>query len=110
MASTYDLTIDQGATFALGIQLNENGSAMSLTGASALAQIRKDPGSALLATFSAVTNGTTAGYMSLGLTSSVTQSITPGIFHYDVLLTKAAGTKIRVLSGKATVSAAISLP
>jgi hypothetical protein len=110
MASTYDLTIDQGATFALGIQLNENGSAMSLTGASALAQIRKDPGSALLATFSSVTNGTTAGYMSLGLTSSVTQSITPGIFHYDVLLTKAAGTKIRVLSGKATVSAAISLP
>jgi hypothetical protein len=110
MASTYDLTIDQGATYALGIQLSENGSAMSLTGASVLAQIRKDPGSSLLATFTAVTSGTTAGYMSLSLTSSVTQSITPGIFHYDVLLTKAAGTKVRVLSGKATVSPAISLP
>jgi hypothetical protein len=48
--------------------------------------------------------------MSLSLTSSVTQSITAGIFHYDVLLTKAAGTKIRVLSGKATISPAISLP
>jgi len=109
MATNYDLTIDQCATYALGIQLNENGSAMSLTGASVLAQIRKDPGTTLLATFASVTNGTTAGYVSLSLSDTTTKALPSGIFHYDVLLTKSGGTKIRVLSGKATVTPAISV-
>lgn len=109
MASTYDIIIDQGATYALAVSLKENGSSMSLTGSSVLAQIRKDSGTALLASFTASTSGTTSGVVSLSLSDSVTKSLPPGVFHYDVLLTKSGGTKIRILEGKATVTPAISV-
>jgi hypothetical protein len=107
--NSYDITIDQGATFTLGIQLIQNGSALSLTGSNALAQLRKDSGTPILATFSSVTAGSTAGYLSINLTDTVTKALPAGVFHYDVLLTKADSTKSRVLGGKATVSPAISL-
>jgi hypothetical protein len=109
MSTTYDITIDQGATYNLGVSLNENGSPMSLTGSSVLAQIRKDSGTALLASFTTATSGTTAGVVSLTLADSVTKNLSPGIFHYDVLLTKSGGTKIRILEGKVTVTPAISV-
>ena len=106
----YSLSIAQRATFSLSIILTDNGATIDTSGCSAIAQIRQSPSSALLASFTvSFPTPSSSGVLKLTLPASTTATLPPGSYLYDVLLTRADGTKGRVMEGSVTVTAAISL-
>ena len=103
-----NITIEQGADFASSFTItNANGSAYTLTGASAVAKIKKFPESTTSYSFSTIITGATS-VISLTMTDTVTSTITPGRYFYDILVTNSSGLKTRVIEGMALVTAGIS--
>ena len=118
MPATFDLTGDRrifcGADYTYGITLKDgNNTAMNLTGCTLASQIRKTQASSdILASFSATITGATAGTATLALSATTTSDLpaTPAdsYWKHDVLLTRADGTKIRILEGDVEVDAAVT--
>ena len=107
---TYALTIQQRATFSLAVLLTDGGVALDTTGCSAIAQVRLAPSSPLLASFTvSFPSPSTSGSLLLTMTSTTTATLSAGTYLYDVLLTRADTSKVRVLEGSVVVTPAISL-
>ena len=104
-AGTYNFTIEQGATFNRVLTLQENGSAMGLSGYSAASQFRSthDSGTVAGTITSNVTNAS-GGVLTLSMTATQTGNIEEGIYVYDVEITSSAGAVTRILQGKVTVT------
>jgi hypothetical protein len=109
MAAVSNFYIDQGADFSTTISLTDsNGEILSLTGYSAVGQIRKTYGSSTVqATFTTVLAPDT-GQITLSLTDSVTAAMDSGRYVYDILITDSSGDKTRILEGQATVTPSVS--
>jgi len=109
MAAVSNLYIDQGADFSTTVSLTDsNGEILSLTGYSAVGQIRKTFGSSTVsATFATVLTAAT-GQITLTLTDSVTAALESGRYVYDILITDSSGDKTRILEGQATVTPSVS--
>ena len=109
MAAVSNLYIDQGADFSTTISLTDsNGDILSLTGYSALGQIRKTYGSSsVAATFETALAGAT-GQITLTLTDIVTGGMTSGRYVYDIIITDSSGDKTRILEGQATITPSVS--
>lgn len=103
MAIKANLFIDQGATFATKLLLNNaDGAAVDLTGYSANSQIRKHYTSSNSVNFNvAVAN---AGHVTLSLTANATANIAAGRYVYDVELSDPQGRISRIVEGIITVS------
>ena len=109
MAAVSNLYIDQGADFSTTISLTDsNGQILSLTGYSAVGQIRKTYGSSSVsATFGAALTAA-SGQVTLTLSDVTTASMEAGRYVYDVLITDSSGDKTRILEGQATVTPSVS--
>ena len=109
MAAVSNLYIDQGADFSTTISLTDsNGEILSLTGYTAIGQIRKTHGSSsIAATFGTALTAAT-GQITLTLTDTVTGAMDSGRYVYDVLITDSSGDKTRILEGHATVTPSVS--
>ena len=104
-AGTYNFTIEQGTTFSRVLTLQENGSAMNLTGYSVASQMRSThDSSSIVATFSGSVTNASSGQITLSLTNSQTSAIEEGIYVYDVEITSGAGSVTRILEGNITVT------
>ena len=104
-AGTYNFTIEQGTTFSRVLTLQENGSAMNLTGYSVASQMRSThDSSTVVATFSGSVTNASSGQITLSLTNSQTSAIDEAIYVYDVEITSGAGAVTRILQGNVTVS------
>ena len=104
-AGTYNFTIEQGATFSRVITLQENGSAMSLSGYSAASQFRSTHDSSTVAgTITSNVTNASGGVLTLSMTATQTGNIEEGIYVYDVEITSSAGAVTRILQGKVTVT------
>jgi hypothetical protein len=104
MAIKANLIIDQGVDYSTTIELtNDNGEAVSLSGYSAQAQMRKTYTSLNAVSFS-VTLADSLGAVILGLSANTTANMTPGRFVYDVLLTNNIGVKSRIVEGIVTLT------
>jgi len=104
-AGTYNFTIEQGTTFSRVLTLQENSSAMNLTGYSVASQMRSThDSSSIVATFSGSVTNASSGQITLSLTNSQTSAIEEGIYVYDVEITSGAGAVTRILQGNVTVS------
>ena len=104
-AGTYNFTIEQGTTFSRVLTLQENGSAMNLTGYSVASQMRSThDSSSIVATFSGSVTNASSGQLTLSLTNSQTSAIDEAIYVYDVEITSSAGTVTRILEGNITVT------
>ena len=109
MAAVSNLYIDQGADFSTTISLTDsNGNILSLTGYSAIAQIRKTYGSSTIAATFGTALAAATGQITLSLTDTVTGAIDSGRYVYDVLITDSSGDKTRILEGQATVTPSVS--
>jgi hypothetical protein len=109
MAAVSNLYIDQGANFSTTISLTDsNGQTLTLTGYSAIGQLRKTySSSSVKATFgTALSAG--SGQITLTLDDSVTAAMESGRYVYDVLITDSSGDKTRILEGQATVTPSVS--
>lgn len=109
-AGKYNLTIEQGADFALSFTLSEDGSAKDLTSHSARAQMRtKKSATDASATFTCTITDASAGKLKMALTNSETAALSPGIYYYDLELYTASDANVtRLLEGTATVTAEVT--
>ena len=104
-AGTYNFTIEQGTTFSRVLTLQENSSAMNLTGYSVASQMRSThDSSSIVATFSGAVTNASSGQITLSLTNSQTSAIEEAIYVYDVEITSGAGSVTRILEGNVTVT------
>ena len=108
-ATTYDLTIEQGATFSLVITYKESGVAINLTGYTARMQVRSTLESAttvveLTTANSRIALGGAAGTITLTISATDTAALTAGRGVYDLELVSGSGIVTRLLQGVATIS------
>jgi hypothetical protein len=108
-ATTYDILIEQGATFSQVITYKEAGVAVNLTGYTARMQVRATLESAstlveLTTANSRIALGGTAGTISLTISATDTAALTSGRGVYDLELVSGSGIVTRLLQGVATIS------
>lgn len=110
MATISNLFIDQNADFTTTVTINDNtGSALDLTGYTALAMIRKTYQSTTATTFtSTFVSPRTTGQITISLTDTQTAALEAGRYVYDLVITDASGNKTRVVEGIATVNPSVS--
>jgi hypothetical protein len=108
-ATTYDILIEQGATYSQVITYKDNGVAVNLTGYTARMQVRATLESAstlveLTTANSRIALGGTAGTISLTISATDTAALTAGRGVYDLELVSGSGIVTRLLQGVATIS------
>lgn len=110
MATISNIFIDQGADFSTTVTVNDGtGSALDLTGYTALAQIRKTYSSTTATAFTAsFVSPRTTGQITIELSDTQTSALEEGRYVYDLLITDAVGDKTRVVEGIATVNPGVS--
>ena len=102
MAIYSNLTVDQGADFAIAIDVTDSsGTALNLTGYTAAGQVRKSYSSTTAVNFTvSIRAPATGGILDLSLTNTHTNAMKPGRYVYDVEITSGAGIKDRVVEGQ----------
>ena len=107
-AGVYDLKINQGSTFVLGLVLKKaNGILFDLTGYTGRSQIRKSQASteAVATPHIAFAADRKSGKMSIGLSDIETMNISLSSGVYDIELIDPTGTVVtRILEGKVKIS------
>lgn len=108
-ATTYDILIEQGATYSQLITYKDNGVAVNLTGYTARMQVRSTLESAttvveLTTANSRIALGGTAGTITLTISATDTAALTAGRGVYDLELVSGSGIVTRLLQGVATIS------
>jgi hypothetical protein len=105
MAAKANIVIDQGADFSTTITVEDNGSAVDLTGYSANGHIRKHYTSStaypLTCTFDA---DRTTGKLAISLGRTTSSAMEAGRYVYDVEITSAANTRSRLVEGIVTIT------
>ena len=83
---------------------------MDLAGYTAAAQMRKTyESTSTSATFTtAISSPTTDGQVTLSLTDTITNAISPGRYVYDLVVTSGGGLKTRVVEGQAVVTPGVT--
>lgn len=104
MAIKANLSIDQGASYATRLNINDKyGNAVNLSGYSGAAQMRKHFSSSNATSFS-VTLLAEAGGVVLQMTANTTSNLVAGRYVYDVELTDPSGYVSRIVEGIVTVN------
>jgi len=108
-ATTYDILIEQGATYSQVITYKDNGVAVNLTGYTARMQVRATLESAstlveLTTANSRIALGGAAGTITLTIAAADTAALTSGRGVYDLELVSGSGIVTRLLQGVATIS------
>lgn len=104
MATKANLVVDQGATFEAVLTLtDEDGNILDLSSSNAASQMRRSYSSSLTAEFTTSIN-VEAGEIILSLTANQTGNIVSGRYVYDVELTDASNSVIRIVEGIVTVN------
>ena len=104
-AGTYNFILEQGATFTRTLTVQENNSAMNLTGYSVASKMRSThDSSTVVGTFTCTISNASGCIITVAMTSSVTAAIEEGIYVYDLEITSGAGIVTRLLQGEVTVN------
>lgn len=110
MASTYNISIDQGATYTLAISYKDsNGAAINLTNYTAAMQLRSTYTSVdAVLSLSSPSNGIVitgaTGLISITITDTQTSALSSNNFVYDLEITSSSNVKTRLIQGIVTVS------
>ena len=108
MAIKANIVIDQGTDFSATIDLSDaTGTPYDLSGYSASAQMRKNYASSTAVDFT-VAISIASSQIILSLPKSITNTLTPGRYMYDVEITSDADTTTRVVEGIATITPGIT--
>lgn len=100
---TYDITVHQGATFKLTIQLKDSsGVAVNMTGYTVAGKLVNRLNTSTLATFATAWIDQALGKFQLVIPASTTAGLSAE-GQYDVLLTEPSGDKYYILQGRAFI-------
>ena len=114
MANTLTRTIKQGASESFSLTLTDSTSAaINLTGCTFVAGIRRAAGYSLLASYTATITNAAQGNVSFSMAPAVTALIpvpfpSDATHVFDVVMTKGDGSKVSLIEGTASITAAIS--
>ena len=105
-AGTYNFTLEQGSTFSRQITVQENGTALNLTGYTARMQMRSTHDSSTIALTYTTTIASPAsnGIVNLSATAAQSAAIEEGIYVYDLEIESSGGVVTRLMEGKVTVT------
>lgn len=105
MAVVSNLSIDQGTTYTVTIEVTDNtGSARDLTGYTARSQMRRSYYTTSNTAFTVDINNPGEGEIDMSLTATQTSSLKPGRYVYDVELVANATLSVeRIVEGIITV-------
>ena len=108
-ATTYDILIEQGATFSQLVTYKESGVPVSLVGYTARMQVRSTLESATTVVELTTANGRialggSAGTITLTISATDTAALTAGRGVYDLELVSGSGIVTRLLQGVCTIS------
>ena len=104
-AGTYNFVLEQGATFNRILTVQENGSAMDLTGYSVASKFRSThDSSTVVGTFTCTISNASGGVITMNMTASTTAAIEEGMYVYDIEITSGAGAVTRLMEGNITVN------
>lgn len=108
-ARVVNIVIPQGADYQNSFLLEDNNNApIVLSNYSGICHIKKHPSSKNKVAVNVSFPNPSLGEVKISIASTITSTINPGKYLYDVLLTDNNGTKIRVVEGTATVTAGVS--
>tara|TARA_B100001109_G_C18570071_1_gene338323 strand:+ start:199 stop:537 length:339 start_codon:yes stop_codon:yes gene_type:complete len=104
-----NIVIDQGADFNQTYNLENSANApLDLTGYTATSVLKKHPQSLLnTCTFTCSFPNRTQGQLKISLGSTITPTLKPGRYSYDILL-NSGSLKTRVVEGSALVTAGVT--
>ena len=106
MASKANLVIDQGTTYSVVINLDdENGDPLNVGGYTSRAQMRKHYTSSNAVSF---TTALANGQLTLSLSSNQSSDIVAGRYVYDAEIIDGSGNVTRIVEGMITVTPEVS--
>ena len=105
-AGTYNFTLEQGSTFSRQITVQEDGTALNLTGYTARMQMRSthDSSTIALTYTSTIASPASNGIVNLSATATQSAAIEEGIYVYDLEIESSGGVVTRLMEGKVTVT------
>lgn len=107
MSNYYEITLDQGATFAATIELKDyfTNESINLVGYTARSQLRKNYDSTTSNNFTVSIQDAANGNISMSMTASNTANLKPGRYVYDLEIEETSSSEVtRVLQGVAIVT------
>lgn len=108
-AAHYDITIEQGADYALELTIKDGtGAVINLAGATLQAHIREKWDGPKIAEFAVQVNNAAQGKAGLYMSGTASEGLSPFSAFYDLLLIRANGVRQRVIQGAVTISHAIT--
>jgi hypothetical protein len=110
MAIYANLSIDQGSDFTEELKVRDaTGGIVPLTGYTVEGQIRRHPSSNTKYDFTCSVTSVLQGLISIGLTSTASNSMKPGRYQYDVEVKKTStGVVTRIVEGQIEITAGIT--
>lgn len=109
MAILSNLTVDQGSTFSVTIDVTDaDGNILNLTGYTVAGQIRKNYDSSTFTAFTGSVSAAVLGKITIALTSTQTNTLVAGRYVYDVEITSGASAITRVLEGQLEVTPGVT--
>ena len=116
MAGIYNICIDQGANWSIGIAITSDNVAFNMTGYTASCQFRATRNGPIVATPTIDMSAASSGTITLSLTSSQTSGIpvtgsgysNVATYFYDLFITSPSSITTRVLNGTVSVSPEIT--
>jgi len=105
-AGTYNFTLEQGSTFSRQITVQENSTALNLSGYTARMQMRSthDSSTIALTYTSTIASPASNGKINLSATATQTAAIEEGIYVYDLEIESSGGEVTRLMEGQVTVT------
>ena len=114
MANTYNILIDQGATYTLALSYKDSaGTAINLSGYTAAMQLRLQYDSpttvlSLSSPSSGIVITGASGLITVTITAVQTAALDDNTFLYDLEITSPTSVKTRLIQGVAVVSAEVT--
>jgi hypothetical protein len=105
MAIYSNLSVDQGTTFSVEIDVTDSsGDALDLNGYTVEGQIRKTYTSSTSTAFTSSVSNTTGGTVKIELSPAITNNMKAGRYVYDVEITKTSTNEVtRIVEGQIEV-------
>lgn len=107
-AAPVNIVIEKGTDFSESFAIkNYDGTIVSLSGCSAVSKLKKYPESETSYSFSTSINES-VGEVLISMGNTTTNSLDPGRYYYDIVITNPDTTKTRVVEGMALLTPSAS--
>lgn len=103
MSAQYNITVNKNSDFRRSFQVKESGIILDITGYTFAGSLKENYQTTEKVDFFTVITDAPAGIFTIELSDTITSTMDPGTWVYDVIMTDSGGVKTRLFEGKAFV-------